>query len=94
MFGCGVEIGVGRGMWRSSLGIGCGDRRRDQLMGFVHLWCELFIYGSDFVGHLWVLFWRWWVMGSEAGVVCLSFVAFLDGGGGGGFSGRETEEES
>ena len=21
-----------------------------------------------FVGHLWVLFWRWWVIGSEAGV--------------------------
>ena len=46
-----------------------------------------------FVGHLWVLFWRWWVIGNEARVVCLSFVASLDGGGGGGFSGREIEEE-
>ena len=46
-----------------------------------------------FVGHLWVLFWWWWVMGNEARVVCLSFVASLDGGGGGGFSGREIEEE-
>ena len=33
-------------------------------------------------------------LGSEAGVVCLSFVAFLDSGSGGGFSGRETKEES
>ena len=33
-------------------------------------------------------------MGNEARVVCLSFVASLDGGGGGGgFSGREIEEE-
>ena len=51
-----------------------------------------------FVGHLWVLFWRggWWVMGNEAGVVCLSFVAFLDNGAGGGtgsFNGRKTKEE-
>ena len=35
----------------------------------------------------------WWVMGNEAGVVCLSFVAFLDGGvsgGTGSFNGRKT----
>ena len=99
-----VEITVGhgdRGMWRSLLGteiMGCGDRRRDRFMGFVHLWCELFIYGSDFAGFLLVIcgfcFSSGGVMGSEAGVVCLSFVAFLDGGGGGGFSGREIEEES
>ena len=77
------------------LGIGCGDRRRDRFMGFVHLWCELFIYGSDFAGFLLVIcgfcFGGGGVMGSEAGAVCLSFVAFLDGGGGGAFSGRETE---
>ena len=33
------------------------------------------------------------MIGNEARVVCLSFVASLDGGGGGGFSGREIEEE-
>ena len=96
-----VEIAVGhgdRGMWRSLLGteiMGCGDRRRDRFMGFVHLWCELFIYGSDFAGVLLVIcgfcFGGGRVMGSEAGVVCLSFVAFLDDRGGGGFSGREIE---
>ena len=39
-----------------------------------------------FVGHLWVLFWQWWVMGSEARVICLSFGSFfrfVHGGGGG-----------
>ena len=119
MFGCGVEIGVGRrdrrwawdvdiavghGMWTLPLGmevVGCGDWRwvwrsaQRSVYGFVHLWCELFIYGSDFAGFLLVIcgfcFGGGGVMGSEAGAVCLSFVAFLDGGGGGGFSGRETE---
>ncbi|XP_050239948.1 uncharacterized protein LOC126689018 [Quercus robur] len=74
-----VEIGVGRWVWRSA---------QRSVYGFVHLWCELFIYGSDFAGFC---FGGGGVMGSEAGAVCLSFVAFLEGGGGGGFSGRETE---
>ena len=94
----GVGCGDRRWAWRSALGVGCGDRHRDRFMGFVHLWCELFIYGSDFAGFLLVIcgfcFGSGGVMGSEAGVVCLSFVAFLDGGSRGGFSGRETEEES
>ena len=92
--GCGNR----RWAWRSALGVGCGDWHRDRFMGFVHLWCELFIYGSDFAGFLLVIcgfcFSSGGVMGSEAGVVCLSFVAFLDGGSRGGFSVRETEEES
>ena len=85
MFGCGVEIGVGRRdrrwawdvdiaighgdrrwawEWTSPLGIevvGCGDWRwvwrsaQRSVYGFVHLWCELFIYGSDFAGFLLVI---------------------------------------
>ena len=57
------------------------------------------LFGSNFAGFLLVICGfcfgggGWWVMGSEAGVICLSFVAFLDNGDGGGFSGRETEEE-
>ena len=65
---------------------------RWSVMGLI--WFQLWWYywidvGSillGFIGHLWVLFWQWWVMGSEAGVVCLSFgslFGFVHGGGGG-----------
>ena len=74
----------------------------------VHLWV-LFgsdfgdivgLVGFDFAGFLLVIcgfFFGsggWWVMGSEAGVVCLSFVAFwtVEVVVTGGFSGRETKE--
>ena len=46
-----------------------------------------------FIGHLWVLFWQWWVMGSEAGVVCLSFGRLFGFGHGGGGGSKKTEEE-
>ena len=70
VFRCGVEIAVGRGMWRSPLGmeisVGRWVRRSAQrsvyrfcsfMVRVVHLWVW---FCWVFVGHLWVLFWQWW----------------------------------